>query len=214
MLSLPIRAVFEEERDVCTAILTKDGEIVAQVMADADGEFPQVDLEPGEYMVRVLQNDEPGAFDHDEKGRCSGRMTIRLDPPWFDALEARVDDLEKRVTALENVKPRTTNLERAIQEAQARAEAAEAELAKARYEEPEQAPEPPEDLADLFDANLTARQNQEALTKKYAHHMSEYTRLRDYGDEASRSQASEHLKKAQRYESGIAWNRPRLAEVI
>ena len=73
---------------------------------------------------------------------------------------------------------------------------------------------PPEAIADLFDPNLTARQNQEALTKKYAHHMSEYTRLRDYGDTDSRSQAADHLAKAERYESGINWNRPRLAEVV
>jgi len=156
MLSLPIKAVFEEPTDLCTAILSRDGETVAQVLADADGEFPQVDLEPGEYMVRVLQNDEPGAFDHEEKGRCSGRMTIRLDPPWVDRLELAIEDLTRRVSALESL---------------ARMEAAQEALER-RPEtvvpEPEPVPEmPPEAIADLFQADRPFADQAKALWDRY-----------------------------------------------
>jgi len=74
--------------------------------------------------------------------------------------------------------------------------------------------EPPEAIADLFDPSLTPRQNQDALKQKYAQHMSEHYRLRDYGDQDSKSQAQRHLEKAERLDSGIKWNRARLAEVI
>jgi hypothetical protein len=71
--------------------------------------------------------------------------------------------------------------------------------------------EPPEAIADLFDPNLTARQNQEALQKKYAALMSERELELTAGNG---SKAMELLKRAERFESGITWNRARLAEVI
>lgn len=71
--------------------------------------------------------------------------------------------------------------------------------------------EPPEEIADLFDAGLTARQNQEALQKKYAETMSMREIHLANGED---SEAMALLKKAERYDSGIKWNRARLAEVI
>jgi hypothetical protein len=70
---------------------------------------------------------------------------------------------------------------------------------------------PPADIAELFDPNLTPRQNQEALQKKYAALMSERELELTAGNG---SKAMELLKRAERFESGITWNRARLAEVI
>lgn len=84
--------------------------------------------------------------------------------------------------------------------------------AKAKIDErPPAYEEPPASIADLFDPELTARQNQEALQKKYADAMS-MREIHLANDEDSK--AMELLKKAERYDSGINWNRARLAEVI
>ena len=74
--------------------------------------------------------------------------------------------------------------------------------------------DPPEDIADLFDASLTARQNHDRLTAKYAEYMGEFARWHGYGDHESSVKAAEYLKKAERIESGIRWNRAVHAEVI
>ncbi len=108
-------------------------------------------------------------------------------------------------------------------ETEAQARAAEAALtdaleqlkaAKAKVDERKPEPvsdEPPKAIADLFDPNLTARQNQEALQKKYAALMSEREHELTAGNS---SEAMALLKRAERFESGITWNRARLAEVI
>lgn len=77
--------------------------------------------------------------------------------------------------------------------------------------DPEVSDVPPDTLADLFDPELTARQNQEALLKKYKETMS----MREiHLSHNETSEAMECLRKAERLESGIKWNRARLAEVI
>lgn len=77
--------------------------------------------------------------------------------------------------------------------------------------DPEASDVPPDTLADLFDPELTARQNQEALLKKYRETMS----MREiHLSHNETSEAMECLRKAERLESGIKWNRARLAEVI
>lgn len=106
---------------------------------------------------------------------------------------------------------RITNLERAIQDEREKRKAAESRLAEKSYEEGETPEQPPEAIADLFDPSLTARQNQEALQKRYAALMSERELHLGGGDT---SKAMELLKRAERIESGITWNRARLAEVL
>jgi hypothetical protein len=205
MLSLPIKAVFEDPSDVCTAILMKGDEIVATLLADETGDFGKVDVEPGKYMVRVTQNGEPSAFDHDDKGRCSGRMPIELEPEWFDALEARVDELERRVAAFEAL-DRLMSAQEAL--------AARPETVMPDFEpeaKQESYDEPPAEIADLIDPDLTARQNLNALTAKFAaaKNLEEYCRSND-----DMEGAMKHLRDAERFESGIKWNRAVLAEVV
>ena len=83
---------------------------------------------------------------------------------------------------------------------------------EARKPAPDADTEPPAEVADLFDPNLTARQNQEKLTKRYTDLMNERQWWLEGGDD--KSKAMELLRKAERIESGIKWNRARLAEVI
>jgi hypothetical protein len=71
--------------------------------------------------------------------------------------------------------------------------------------------EPPAAIAELFDPSLTARQNQDVLTRKYAALMSERELHLSANDT---SKAMELLRKAERIESGINWNRARLAEAV
>lgn len=72
--------------------------------------------------------------------------------------------------------------------------------------------EPPASIADLIDLSLTPRENHEILQKKYAALMSEREWWLNTGDD--KSKAMELLRKAERIESGIQWNRARRAEVI
>ena len=74
--------------------------------------------------------------------------------------------------------------------------------------------EPPAAIAELFDPSLTARQNQEKLQARYKDAMSEHYRLMGYGTQEDKAEAQRQLEKAQRIESGINWNRARLAEVV
>ena len=71
--------------------------------------------------------------------------------------------------------------------------------------------EPPAEIADLIDPDLTARQNLDALTAKYAaaKNLEEYCRSND-----DMEGAMKHLRDAERFESGIKWNRAVLAEVV
>ena len=78
-------------------------------------------------------------------------------------------------------------------------------------ERPEAHVEPPAELAELFDPSLTARQNQEALIAKYSKLMSK----REYAlKDGNESEAMRLLKRAETIDSGIKWNRARLAEVV
>ena len=109
--------------------------------------------------------------------------------------------------------PETEAQARAAEEALTEAlDQLKAAKAKVDDRKPEPVPdEPPEGISDLFDPNLTARQNQEALLKKYAALMSEREHELTAGNT---SKAMDLLKRAERIESGITWNRARLAEVI
>ena len=102
---------------------------------------------------------------------------------------------------------RLEDLERQLTEAQEALQAKEPEP-----ETPEETyDEPPAELADLIDPSLTPRQNLDVLTAKFAaaKNLEEYAR--DNGDKAS---AMKHLKDAERFESGIKWNRAVLVEVV
>jgi len=90
---------------------------------------------------------------------------------------------------------------------------ADLEAAKANIDEAlDAAPkQPPEAIADLIDPNLTAQQNMDALIDKYAATMSEREHELSGGNT---SRAMELLRKAERLDSGIKWNRARLAEVL
>jgi hypothetical protein len=92
---------------------------------------------------------------------------------------------------LDDLEAKKTNLDRAIEEAKAE--------------------EPPAEIADLMDSSLTTRQNLEALIAKFRDAKSLEEMARSNGD---MNAAMEHLRDAQRYDSGIKWNRARLAEVI
>lgn len=89
--------------------------------------------------------------------------------------------------------------------------ALEAAQAKLKRDAPA---EPPAEIADLFDPNLTPRQNQEALIAKFASFKSEEERYRSYGDSASMSKAMDFLRRAEHVDSGIKWNRAVNAEVV
>ena len=71
--------------------------------------------------------------------------------------------------------------------------------------------DPPEELADLFDPNLTPRENHDKLISKYARLMSEREHALKGSDD---SEAMRLLKKAENVESGIKWNRAVHAELL
>jgi len=69
----------------------------------------------------------------------------------------------------------------------------------------------PDHLSDLFDASLTPRQNHDKLQRKYIILKNEEEYARFHNDMQT---AMAKLREAQRVESGITWNRPRLAEQV
>lgn len=77
--------------------------------------------------------------------------------------------------------------------------------------EPESYDEPPVDIVDLVDPSLTPRQNLDVLTSKFAAAKNAEEYARSNGDMKA---AMEHLKDAERFESGIKWNRAVLVEVV
>jgi hypothetical protein len=87
----------------------------------------------------------------------------------------------------------------------------ELEAVKAAIDSHPRHEEPPAAIADLIDPSLTPKQNLEALMAKFAaaKNMEEYSRSN--GDMTA---AMQHLKDAERFESGIKWNRAVLAEVL
>ncbi|MEO1187747.1 MAG: hypothetical protein AAFW60_01645 [Pseudomonadota bacterium] len=70
---------------------------------------------------------------------------------------------------------------------------------------------PPTEILDVFDPSLNPRQNQETLLAKYAAAKNAEEHARAGGD---MSKAMEHLQQAERFESGIKWNRAVHAEVL
>lgn len=128
-------------------------------------------------------------------------------------IEREVPIEVERIVTVEDPETRA-KLEEAETRLQSLKDELEAKKAPAPSTEPPPRIEPPAEIADLFDPNLTPRQNQEALQRKYSTAMSEYTRLFGYGDQASKAEALEHLRRAQRLDSGIRWNRPRAAEAL
>jgi len=161
----------------------------------------------------------------------------RLDAPDFREMRAHIvgtldycNQLEARIDAGEDVDPYAgwptefvakgppdhvaANLERMVENGDIpekvldNLEAVQTKLQErpaARYEEP------PVEIADLIDPSLTARQNLDALMAKFAaaKNMEEYCR-----SNGQMADAMKHLKDADRFESGIKWNRAVLAEVI
>lgn len=135
--------------------------------------------------------------------------------------EVRVEVIEKEVEKIvyrdrEVVREDTERLEELEAKLKATQEALEArpetvipdtgpEPIEASYDEP------PAEIADLIDPSLTPRQNLDVLTAKFAaaKNLEEYAR--DTGD---KSAAMKHLKDAERFESGIKWNRAVLVEVV
>ncbi len=92
---------------------------------------------------------------------------------------------------LDELEAKKTNLDRAIEGAKAE--------------------EPPAEIAQLMDPSLTTRQNLDVLIAKYGRLMSE----REYAlKNDNESEAMRLLKRAEIIDSGIEWNRARLAEVI
>ena len=180
-----------------------DGEVLLNAIKPLDdGGWPRVFVEPGRYQIcEHFPDEEP------ERWRDIEFVAPDPGPCRVAALEERVEALEKLVNQLLEARhPSEAMLD-------------ELETVKTKLDDRPADPleisnGPPEAIADLFDPNLTARQNQEVLQQKYAQHMSEHYRLRDYGDQNSKSQAQRHLEKAERLDSGIKWNRARLAEVI
>lgn len=104
-------------------------------------------------------------------------------------------------SVLEELEATKTNLEKAIEE---NGQAVDAVIEG-------EAESPPEAIADLFDPELTPRENQDALMTKFAAAKNAEEHARAGGDMAS---AMQHLKNAERYESGIKWNRAVHAEVL
>jgi hypothetical protein len=122
---------------------------------------------------------------------------LAIEPKKPDPVEQPAPELEPEpeVTAseamLDELETKKSNLDRAIEEAKAE--------------------EPPAEIADLMDPGLTTRQNLDALIAKYAKLMGEREYALKHGDE---SEAMKLLKRAETIDSGIKWNRARLAEVI
>lgn len=160
-------------------------------------------------MIECPDNMDPVAFwdgmapemrDQIEREKREARKAHVVAPvsrAEFDALKARVDALEGKEGS-------------AAKEALDQLEAAKDRIDTFKAAEKE----PPAELSDLFEPNLTARENHDALTKKYKDAMSEHYRLMGYGTQEDRIEAQRQLEKAQRIESGINWNRARLAEVL
>jgi len=157
--------------------------VVAPQLSEDERQRAEVEAERQEMARRLFFNGDPAA--------ALMSLAVRV-----QALENKLG-IEAEPVESEAVLERTlSNLERAQAEAK-----------------PEPvADEPPEAIADLFDPELTARQNQEALTKKYTALMNERQWWLEGGDD--KSKAMELLRKAERIESGINWNRARLAEVV
>jgi len=135
----------------------------------------------------------------------------------------RLQEIEKAIADLQALKDAglTTKAENAtlerLEKIKAQLDGGKPELEAVHtklQERPEAHVEPPAAIADLFDPSLTARQNQEKLQLRYKDAMSEHYRLMGYGTQEDKAEAQKQLEKAQRIESGITWNRARLAEVV
>lgn len=80
--------------------------------------------------------------------------------------------------------------------------------------EPIRAHVPPAEIADLIDVHETPPQTHERLTRLYAEAKQGAELARNYGGTFNGKSIVEWERKAERYESGIDWNRGRLAETI
>jgi len=145
-------------------------------------------------------------FNHTALPTGSERIIERAEPEIVEVIkEVQVSDpetearLEQALADLEAVK------------AGIDARTVEEEAPAPAPEPAENYDEPPVEIADLIDPSLTARQNLDALMAKFAaaKNMEEYSRSN--GDMTA---AMQHLKDAERFESGIKWNRAVLAEVV
>lgn len=161
-----------------------------------------------EYEITITRSDGSFVeqFDHTALPASTERI-IEQPAPEPEVIEKVVEKIVEVPVEVENT-DRLDELESRLKAAQ--------EALERRPEtvvpEPEPAPEmPPEAIADLFDPSLTPRQNQDALLQKYREAKGKEEYARDGGD---MQQAMIHLKEAERYESGINWNRAVHAEVL
>jgi len=187
----------EVQTELVMSFRRLDGDLLlSSVRPLPDGSWPNVFVEPGVYQIC-----EHGPDDEPSNWREIEFKAPAPEPCRVTALERRVDALEALVkglavnrpaaATLDELEAKKTNLDRAIEEAKAE--------------------EPPEEIAKLMDPSLTTRQNLDALIAKYAKLMSEREYALKNGDE---SEAMRLLKRAETIDSGIKWNRARLAEVI
>lgn len=86
--------------------------------------------------------------------------------------------------------------------------------ASAPKPEPVSAQIPPEQIADLIEINETPPETHARLTRLYAEAKQGAELARTYGGTFNGKSIVEWERKAERYDSGIKWNRGRLAEQI
>lgn len=73
---------------------------------------------------------------------------------------------------------------------------------------------PPAELADLIYVHETAEQTNLRLTGLYVEAMNKAEIARTHGGVFEGKSVTDWLRKAERYESGIKWNRGRMAESV
>ena len=155
-------------------------------------------------------------FNHTALPTGSERIIERAEPEIIET----VVEVPVEVEVIKEVQVSDPETEARLEQALADLEAVKAGIDARTVEEEAPAPapepaenydEPPVEIADLIDPSLTARQNLDALMAKFAaaKNMEEYSRSN--GDMTA---AMQHLKDAERFESGIKWNRAVLAEVV
>lgn len=178
------RPGFEAFRDECKAHLQ---ELRDQIV---DGQTPDIDRGWPDGIVRASASvDAP-------HGAAAG-VESGPQPPNPEPVE--------RIVEVEN--PETVAR---LQEAEARLAEAQEKLAAKKAG----TDAPPADLLDIIVTHQTPAETHERLTRLYAECMqrAELARTRDGVFEGKST--TEWIRKAERYESGLKWNRGRMAEQV